>query len=175
MSAISTISLAATPVFIVLVILYGLFKRVDVYDAFIKGAKSGISTAFRVLPYVVGMIFAVDIFRASGCFDYMAEALAPVLRVMGIPAEVLPLAIMRPFSGGASMGMLAGVLTQFGADSMAGRIGATYMGSSETLFYTTSLYLGSVGISKTRYIVPVALLSDFFGLILSCLLCRLFF
>lgn len=175
MKWISLASTIAVPLFVVIIVVYGLAKKVDVYEAFVKGAKTGISTVFRVLPYVVGMIFAVDLFKVSGCFDYLSAALAPAFSVVGIPPEVLPLALMRPFSGGASIGMLAGVLTQYGADSYIGRVASTFMGSSETLFYTVSLYFGSVGITKTRYVVPVALLTDCFGIIFSCLICTLIF
>lgn len=175
MKLVNAISNAALPAFVMIILIFGLIKRVDVYDAFVKGARSGISTVFRILPYVVGMIFAVDIFRVSGCFDYLSSLLSPVVSGIGIPAELIPLSIMRPFSGGASMGMLAGMLTRFGADSFLGRVSCTFMGSSETLFYTVSLYFGSVGITKTRYVIPVALITDFFGLIISCLLCKLLF
>ena len=175
MSTISTISMLALPLFICFVVVYGMVKKVKVYEAFIKGAKSGISTAFRVLPYIVAMIFAVDIFKAAGCFEYISTALKPVIGVLHIPPEVLPLALMRPFSGGASMGMLAGLFTQFGPDSFIGRVASTLMGSSETLFYTVSLYYGSIGVENTRHTIPAAILSDVSGLIASTVVCLLVF
>lgn len=172
MQAIESISAASVGVFAAVVAAIGLMRKVDIFDAFARGAKGGAGLALRILPYMVGMIFAVRIFEASGAFGYIA---AGVQKLFGklIPAEILPLVIMRPFSGGAAMGILAGILGSAGADSFAGRTASVYMGSSETLFYTCSLYLGSVGIKKTRYIIPVALITDFIGLIVSALLCAL--
>ena len=172
LSLISTISL---PIFVFIVVGYGLVKKVDIYEEFIAGAKGGIQIVFKILPYIVGMIFAVDIFKASGCFDALSSVLAKPLSWIGIPPEVVRLYLMRPFSGGASMGMLAGVLTKYGADSFIGRVACTFMGSSETLFYTVFLYFGSVGITKTRYVIPVALITDAFGLVFSCIICHLVF
>lgn len=170
MQTAESISAAAVGLFVAAVAAAGLIKKVDIFDTFAAGARGGAALAFRVLPYMVGMIFAVRVFEASGAFGCIAAA---VQKLFGgfIPAEVLPLAIMRPFSGGAAMGILAGVLRSAGADSFAGRTASVYMGSSETLFYTCSLYLGSVGIKKTRYIIPVALTTDAIGLAVSLLLC----
>lgn len=163
------------PLFIVGIIATGLLKKVDVYGEFVKGAKAGISTAFRVMPYVVGMIFAVDIWKAAGIFDYISAWVGDAVKFVGIPPEVLPLALMRPFSGGGSFGLLAGMFSKFGPDSYVGRVSSTFMGSSETLFYTVSLYFGSVGIQKTRYVIPVALLTDLFGLVFSAFICTAVF
>jgi spore maturation protein B len=120
-------------------------------------------------------VFAVNIFSASGCFDYIGKALSPALSPIGIPPEILPLALMRPFSGSASIAILNAILTRYGPDSFVGRAASTLMGSSETLFYTTALYFGSVGIKKTRYTVPAGLISEAAGLIASVLFCRLIF
>ena len=120
------------------------------------------------------MVFAVKIFQASGLFDWVGRLLGPLLEPLGIPTEVVPIAALRPFSGGGSLGLLAGVLAEYGVDSYIGKVACVYMGSAETLFYVVSLYMGSVGVKKTRYVVPAALLSDCFGLILSCLVCRAF-
>ena len=100
MKVVNIISMLAVPIFICVVVIHGIIRKVSVYDAFIAGARSGIGTAFRVMPYIVGMIFAVDIFKASGCFDYISNALRPALQGIGVPPEILPLALMRPFSGG---------------------------------------------------------------------------
>ncbi len=175
MTVLNWISSMAMPLFMVAILCVGLLKRVDVYSEFAKGAKSGISTAFKVMPYVVGMIFAVDIWKAAGIFDYLSQWIGDAVRFVGIPPEVLPLALMRPFSGGGSFGMLAGVFSKFGPDSYIGRVASTFMGSSETLFYTVSLYFGSIGIHKTRYVIPVALVTDLFGLVFSALICTAVF
>ncbi|MBQ9942638.1 MAG: spore maturation protein [Christensenellaceae bacterium] len=175
MSAGNAISQAALPVFVLGIVVFGWARGVDLFDCFAKGARAGIGVVFRVMPYVVGMVFAVDIFEAAGGFTLLSRLLARPLSVMGIPPEVLTLFLMRPFSGGASTGLLAALYARCGPDSFAGRVASTFMGSSETLFYTVSLYFGSVGITKTRYVVPVALVTDAAGLIISCLLCRWFF
>ena len=175
MNVIRILSSAAMPVFLVITVIYGLIKKVDVYEAFIEGAKKGFGLCLRILPYMVAMMFAVSMLTAAGAFDRLSALVAPVMLLLGIPAEVLSAAMLRPFSGGASLGILGSVLALHGPDSFAGRVLSTFMGSSETLFYTVSLYFGSVGIQKTRYVIPVALTTDFLGLILSCLLCRWWF
>lgn len=175
MSVISYISALFVPLFIAGVVIFGLAKKVPVYDAFIRGAKQGFPTVIRILPFVVGFVFAIQIFNASGCFEYIAAALSPVLGPIGIPPEILPLALMRPFSGSASIAMLTTIFQRFGPDTLIGRSASTLMGSSETLFYTTTLYFGSVGIKKTRYTIPASLTADVFGLFFSVLLCKIFF
>ena len=150
----------ALPVFIAVVLIYGTVHKIDVFESFIKGARKGLSVALRILPYIVAMIFAVAICTVVGS---------------SVPTEIIPLALMRPFSGGASIGLLSALYSTAGADSYAGRVASVFMGSSETLFYTTSVYLGSVGLSKTRYIIPVALFTDICGIVCSCILVNLFF
>ncbi|MGI5849842.1 MAG: spore maturation protein [Christensenellales bacterium] len=175
MQVINYASAVFVPLFIVGIVIYGMAKKVSVYESFIKGAKQGLTTVIRILPYVVGFVFAINIFTASGCFDYIASALSPVLAPIGIPPEILPLALIRPFSGSASIGVLTSLLQKYGPDSFIGRTASTLMGSSETLFYTTALYFGSVGIKKTRYTIPAALISELSGLIASVTFCRIFF
>ncbi len=175
MSIMTAISALFVPVFIAAIVVFGLAKKVSVYEAFVRGAKQGLSTVVRILPYVVGFIVAIQVFTASGSFEYISAALSPLLKPMGIPPEVLPLALMRPFSGSASIGMLTVMFTRYGPDSFIGRVASTMMGSSETLFYTTALYFGSVGIKKTRYTIPVSLISELSGLIASVTICKIFF
>lgn len=175
MNVINFISALFVPLFIVSVVIYGFAKKVPVYDAFIRGARQGLPTVIRILPFVVGFVFAIRIFSASGCFEYIAAALSPLLKPAGIPPEILPLALMRPFSGSASIAMLTTLFQRFGPDTLIGRSASTLMGSSETLFYTSSLYFGSVGVKQTRYTIPASLISEVFGLFSSVLLCRLFF
>lgn len=175
MQVASYISAIVVPIFIAGIVIYGLIKKVAVYESFIEGAKQGLETVIRILPYVVGFVFAIRIFSASGCFDLIAVVLSPVLEPIGIPPEILPLALMRPFSGSASIGILTGILNRYGPDSFVGRAASTLMGSSETLFYTTALYFGSVGIKKTRYTIAASLIAEAFGLVASVLLCRLVF
>lgn len=175
MKIITLISALFVPLFIAGIVVFGLAKKVCVYEAFVRGAKQGFTTVVRILPYVVGFVFAIRIFTASGSFDYLSKALSPVLKPMGIPPEILPLALMRPFSGSAAIGMLTTILSRYGPDSFIGRTASTLMGSSETLFYTTALYYGSVGIKKSRYTIPAALFSEVAGLIASVTVVNLFF
>lgn len=175
MPIITTISALFVPVFIAGIVVFGLAKKVPVYEAFIQGAKQGLKTVIRILPYVIGFVFAIQIFSASGSFDHIAMALSPLLKPIGIPPEILPLALMRPFSGSASIGMLTSMMGRYGPDSFIGRTASTLMGSSETLFYTTALYCGSVGIKKTRYTIPASLIAELAGLLASVTICRIFF
>lgn len=175
MQVITYLTAVFVPLFIASIVIFGVFKKVAVYETFIEGAKQGLETVIRILPYVVGFVFAINIFTASGCFDYIAAALSPILKPIGIPPEILPLALMRPFSGSASIGILTSILQKYGPDSFIGRSASTLMGSSETLFYTTALYFGSVGIKRTRYTVPASLIAEAAGLIASVTLCNIIF
>lgn len=175
MSAVETVSLLFIPAFIVFVVIYGLVKKTHVYESFIEGAKQGLSTSFKVMPYVIAFVFAVGLFKAAGGFDLITAALKPVLSFLNVPGEVIPLVITRPFSGSAALGILASILKESGADSFAGRVASTIMGSSETVFYTVALYFGSVGIAKTRHTVPAALIAEAFCLIASVVVCNIVF
>ena len=161
----------AIPAYVVLTLVVGLASRVDVYESFVKGAAEALPIMRRVLPYTVAMIFAVRLMEASGAFDMLSSALSGLGGLFGIPPALIPLMIMRPFSGGGSMGLLAGLLTSLGPDSFGGRVASVYMGSSETLFYTTSVYFGSAGITKTGYVIPVALITDVLGMVIACAVC----
>jgi spore maturation protein B len=175
MSVIETVSLLFIPVFIVFVIVYGLITKTRVYESFVEGAKQGLATSFKVMPYVIAFVFAVGLFRAAGGFDLITKALKPVLEFLNVPGEVIPLVITRPFSGSAALGILASILKESGPDSFAGRVASTVMGSAETIFYTVALYFGSVGISKTRHTVPAALVAEFFGLAAAIIFCSILF
>ena len=175
MQTVTLISSLFVPLFIAGIVVLGLAKKVPVYEVFVKGAKQGIFIVIRILPFVVGFVFAIRIFTASGCLDFLVSALSPVLSPMGIPPEILPLALLRPFSGSASISALTTILNRYGPDSFIGRSASTLMGSSETLFYTTALYFGSVGIKKTRHTIPAALIAEVSGLLASVLLCKLIF
>ncbi|MDP2892687.1 MAG: spore maturation protein [Bacillota bacterium] len=171
MQAVSIISAAIVPSFIVLIVIYGLIKKVDVYNAFVEGAKEGLNTAVKILPYVAAMMLAVGIFSASGGFDMITGIFEKPAKALGIPAEVLPLFLVRPFSGSAAMAVLADIFKNSGPDSFAGLLASTMMGSSETIFYTSALYFGAARIKKTRYAIPLALCSEIIGLISSVLVC----
>lgn len=155
--------------------LMGAIKGVKIYDAFIEGAKSGLNVTLSITPHLIGMLVAIGMFRAAGGFTWLGHLLGPAFTWIGIPEELLPLAMIRPFSGAGSNGLLIELIDLHGADSLLARMGATLMGSSETTFYVLAIYFGAVGINRTRYAVPVGLLADFIGLVSSVWICRWMF
>ncbi|KTD52664.1 spore maturation protein [Legionella quateirensis] len=161
--------------FIVGIPLYAAIKKINVFDAFIVGAKQGFDTSISIIPYLIAMMVAIGMLRASGFFDLLNQLLAPLLTMIGMPPEVLPLALIRPFSGSASTGVMAELIHQYGGDSIIAKTAATMMGSTETTFYVIAVYFGSVGIRRTRHAIPVGLLADFAGIIASVLICRYLF
>jgi spore maturation protein B len=158
--------------FIVGIPLYGAYKKLDVFDTFIIGAKQGFEISVSIIPYLVAMLVAIGMLRASGFFELMSALLAPAMAKIGMPPEVLPLALVRPFSGNASTGIMAELIHQYGGDSLIAKTAATMMGSTETTFYVVAVYFGSVGIRKTRHAIPAGLLADFAGVIASVFVCR---
>lgn len=172
---IKIVSVIAIPGFIVFVLGYGHIKKVNVYDTFIEGAKEGLSTVIRIFPYMVAMFVAIGIFRSSGAMDILVKLISPITGLIGIPGEVLPLAFMRPISGIASMGVLGELYRTHGPDSFIGRLASTVMGSTETIFYTLSIYFGAVGIRKMRYTLWGSLLADLAGLLASVIICTIVF
>lgn len=155
--------------------LYASFKKVNVFDAFVVGAKQGFETSLSIMPYLIAMMVAIGMLRASGFFDLMTQLLAPVLAQIGMPAEVLPLALIRPFSGSASTGIMAELIHQHGGDSLISKMAATMMGSTETTFYVIAVYFGAVGIRRTRHAIPAGLLADVAGILASVFICRYLF
>lgn len=139
---------------------YGLFKKVDVFECFIEGAKEGLKSSVNILPSLMGLITAVTMLKVSGALDVILYFLKPVSDFLGIPGAVMPLALLRPVSGGGALAVYEGILSSYGPDSSVGRIASVMMGSSETTFYCTSLYFGSIGVKKTRHAIPAALLAD---------------
>ncbi|HZJ83374.1 MAG TPA: nucleoside recognition domain-containing protein [Clostridia bacterium] len=172
---VRAISVIAIPAFIFFVLGYGHIKKINVYETFIEGAKEGLATVVRIFPYMVAMFVAIGIFRSSGAMGIFVKLLLPLTRLLGIPGDMLPLALMRPISGIASSGMLAELFKTHSPDSFIGRAASTMMGSTETIFYTLSIYFGAVGIKKIRYTLWGALLADLAGLIASIVVCTIVF
>ena len=171
----SRISVFILPAVISGIILFGFYRQVNLFDAFLAGAREGAKSAFSVLPALVGLVTSVSMLRASGALSFLARVLSPVTGVLGMPPEVLPLALLRPVSGSGSLAILQDILTATGPDSMAGRIASVMMGSSETTFYALAVYFGAVGIKNSRYTLPAALLCDLCGALCACYFCQLFF
>lgn len=161
--AVHTASLYAIALFVVGIPLYGVFKKVKVYEAFVEGAKEGFQVAVRIIPYLVGILAVIGAFRASGAMDLLARWLGPTTERIGIPAAEIPLMVVRPLSGGAARGVLADILRTFGADSYTGRLASVMSGCTETTFYVLAVYCGAVGASRFRHALPAALLGDLAG------------
>ena len=155
---------------------YGLaVKKVKVYESFVEGAKDGFTIAVRIIPYLVAILVAIGMFRASGALDMLLTLLSPVLNAIGFPPENLPLALMRPLSGSGSLGLLTDLINQHGAESLIAKIGATMFGSTETTFYVLAVYFGSIGIKRSRHALAAGLIADAVGIISAVYLCRLLF
>ncbi|RJP65242.1 MAG: nucleoside recognition protein [Ignavibacteriales bacterium] len=160
---IQIVSILAIPFLIFSFVTYGLIKKVKVYEKFIEGAKEGFNVAVRIIPYLVAMLVAIGIFRAGGAMDFLIMILQPITDLIGMPAEALPMALMRPLSGSGSLGVMAEIMSVHGTDSMIGILVSTFFGSSETTFYVIAVYFGSVNISRTRHALAAGLLADLAG------------
>jgi len=169
------LSVWAIPAILLIVPVIGYFRHVNVYEGFVEGASEGFYTAIRIMPFLVAMMVAINIFRASGALDVCVEYVKPLLTLLGVPPEVVPLALMRPLSGTGSLGLVTELLNAHGPDSMIGRIASTVLGSTDTTFYILTVYFGAVGISKPRYSVCVGLLGDLIGFLGSIYICQQLF
>ena len=156
------------PVLIAFIIVFGLIRcKGGVFSIFLDGAKSGIKTAIGILPSLVGLVTAVEMFKASGASDLLCSAVLPITNMLRIPERVVPLLILRPVSGSGAIALLDNILKQYGADSIAGRTASVICASGETTFYTSTVYYGSVGVKKIRHTMIAALIADFVSVIVS--------
>ncbi|MGD0337851.1 MAG: spore maturation protein [Bacteroidota bacterium] len=174
-SIIGLVAALAIPLIIVVFLLYAFFKRVKVYDVFIDGAKEGFNVALRIIPYLVGMLVAIGIFRASGALDFLVMLLDPVTRLIGMPAEALPMVLMRPLSGSGSLGLMTDIMKTYGPDSFVGVLVSTLYGSSETTFYVLAVYFGAANIKTTRHAVPAGLMADLAGALGALFIVKILF
>ncbi|MGB5158590.1 spore maturation protein [Desulfobacterium sp. N47] len=175
MKIIGYISQLMIPAFIMFAVLYGAFKKVRVYDSFVTGAKEGIQVIIKIFPYLLAIFIAVKAFAASGAFDIIKSALSGPFALFGIPPEVLSVAIIKPLSGSASTAIFTDIVKNTGPDSLASIISAVIIGSAETTFYVLAVYLGAVGIRKTKYLVPVCVIADIAGIIIAIAVVKLMF
>ena len=166
-AAVDVLSVFVLPAIIVGFPLYGMIKKVPVYEEFVEGAKEGFRVAVMIIPYLVAILFAIGMFRASGALDFLIQGLDPVLGLIGIPAEVLPMMIVRPLTGGGSVGIVVDLINQYGEDSLIVKIAATMFGSTETTFYVIAVYFGAVNVKKTRHAVPAGLTADVAAMLLA--------
>lgn len=175
MEIVSLISLWMIPSLIGFILLYGTFKKVLTYESFVEGGKEGIQIAFSIIPYLVGMLVSISIFRASGALEFFMSFLKPVLDFIGVPSEVAPLAIIRPISGNAALGMTSDLIATYGPDSFIGRLASVIQGSTDTTLYVLTVYFGAVGIKKMGDALKVGLLADLIGFIAAIVVVTLMF
>ncbi|KAB2338369.1 spore maturation protein [Cytobacillus depressus] len=175
MQIVSVISLWFIPVLIGFILLYGTIKRVPTYESFVEGGKEGIKIAFEIIPFLVGMLVAISIFRASGALEYFVEFVRPGLEAIGVPPEIFPLAIIRPISGSAALGMTSDLIAAYGPDSFIGRLASVLQGSTDTTFYVLTVYFGAVGIRKMGDALKVGLLADLVGIVAAIVVVTLVF
>ena len=169
------ISLLVIPSIFLVIVGYGLYKKVNIFEVFLEGAAEGIATSIKILPALVGLVAAITMLRTSGALDFVIKLMNPFTKTFSIPSEVIPLALLRPITGSGALAIVGDILKNYGADSMQGYIASVMMGSSETTFYTLAVYFGSVGITKTRYTVKAAMVADMAAIILSVVVVKMFF
>ena len=180
--SINTYSTLFANIFLFLVIIIfitaGIRKKINVYEAFVEGAKEGFGTAVRIIPYLVAILVAIAVFRASGAMDIIIDGIAYLVNLCGLDTSFvggLPTAFMKPLSGSGARGLMVDAMNTYGADSFVGRLTSIFQGSTDTTFYILAVYFGSVGIKNTRYAVTCGLIADFVGIIAAILICYLFF
>ena len=174
-AALDAISLWAIPVLLVVIPLAGLIRGVKVYDVFIEGAKEGFEVGVKIIPFLVGILVAIGMFRGSGAMELLTSTLRPVAAATGFPAELVPLAILRSLTGSGSLAFTTDLIKTSGADSLLARTAATMYGSSETTFYVLAVYFGAVGVRRTRHAVPAALVGDIVAAIAAVAVCSWMF
>ncbi len=174
-SAVRLLSAWLIPVLLLIIPTVGMMRRVKIYEVFVEGAKEGFHTAVRILPYLTAVLAAAGLFRSSGAMEVLVRLLSPLTERVGMPAEVLPAALLRPLSGSGSLGLITELMKTHGPDSFIGNLASTLYGCTETTFYVIAVYFGAVGIKKTRYAVPVGLTADLAGMAAALFICRFLF
>jgi spore maturation protein B len=174
-AVLDAVSLWAIPVLLVAIPLVGLLRGIKVYDVFIEGAKEGFDVAVKIIPFLVGILVAIGMFRGSGAMDLLTGAMRPLASATGFPAELVPLAILRSLTGSGSLAFATDLVKTHGPDSVIARTAATMYGSSETTFYVLAVYFGAVGVRRTRHAVPAALVGDLAAAIASVFVCAWLF
>ncbi len=174
-TVLTVVSILAIPTILLLFLGWGIAKRVKVYEVFVEGAKEGFNVAVRIIPYLVAMLIAIGIFRASGAMDLLSALLAPVTSLIGMPSEALPMALMRPLSGSGSLGLMTELMKVHGPDSLIGVLVSTMYGSTETTFYVLAVYFGAVNIRNFRHAVAVGIVADVVGMLVAVWIVRALF
>lgn len=168
-------SLLVLPLIIITILTIGIFKKVPIYEVFVDGAKDGFSVSIKIIPYLVAIIVAINMFKASGAIDILASLLGNLLDKLSIPVDVLPLILTRSLSGSATLGIFSDIANTHGSEAFVTKLAAVMVGSSETTFYVLTVYFGSIGIKKFRYALLTGILADVIGIVLAILVARMFF
>lgn len=172
---ITAISAWIIPALLIIIIIFGLLKKVPVFESFVDGAKDGFTTAIQIIPFIVGMMVAISVFRESGALDIITNAMQPVFDYVGFPAEVFPLAFLRSISGTGALAITSDIIANYGPDSFIGRLASTMQGSTDTTLYIITVYFGAVGIKKVGYSIKVGLLADLVGIVASFIIVSIIF
>lgn len=175
MKFIFFISNIAMPMIILIIVIYGMKERKNVFDIFLDGAKEGIKITFNIFPTLIGLFVAIGALKSSGIFDLINYIVSPILNIIHFPSELMPLAILRPISGSSSIAIATELMRNYGVDSNLGKIASTIMGSTETTLYTIAIYTSCIKIKKTRHILLAALCADLVGIITSVVVCNIMF
>ena len=173
MNFIDYISNLAMPLIMLIIVTYGLKEKVKVFDLFLDGAKDGTNMVIKIFPTLIGLFFAISALRSSGIIDLTVKIISPILNILHIPSEIMPLALLRPISGSASMAVATDIMKSYGVDSFIGILAGVIMGSTETTLYTIAVYTGSIKVKNTRFVLAAALIADLFGILASVLICTL--
>jgi len=171
----SWLSVIIIPIVVLLIVYNGLKNRINVYNSFLEGAKEGLITVFNIAPAILAMIFAVNIFLKSGVIYFILGLFKPLFSVLNIPFNIIPMAVLRPISGTASLAILNDLFLKYGPDSSIGRLASILQGCTDTTIYVLALYFGSIKIVKTKYALPVGLFADLVGIIMAFVLTKIFF
>lgn len=163
---------AIIPILIISIVIYGILKGVKVYECFVEGAKDGLRICLRIFPYLLAMLIAVAVFRESGALDYFTAAAAPIVKIIGLPSEIVPLVLIKPLSGSGALGVFTDIIKNYGPDTYIGVTASILMGSTETIFYTLTIYYGAVGVKKIRHTLWAALFADMTAIIMAVMLAR---
>lgn len=174
-AVVNAVAVAAIPLMFIVFLGWGIVRKVKVYEVFVEGAREGFATAVRIIPYLVAMLVAIGIFRASGALEIVTRLFAPVTSLIGMPSETLAMALMRPLSGSGSLGIMTELMKVHGPDSLIGIMASTMYGSSETTFYVLAVYFGSVGIRNTRHAVPAGVIADIAGMLAAVWIVNILF
>ena len=175
MKIVNYISIIAMPLVIFIIIFEAIKEKKNVFDIFLKGGVDGVNITLKIFPTLIGLFMAIGMLRSSGIIGFITEIISPILHLISFPKEVVPLALLRPISGSASMAVATDIIKNNGADSFVGILASVIMGSTETTLYTIAVYTSSVGIKKTRFVLWAALIADFVGIVTSIIVCKILF